>query len=259
MKVALVTVLAAVAMQSWPPSLVVATASLFRRVEVSRTKLARSQNTELGQLPSGLSGSVRCAAACTVDPRCQMWCQGASSEECLVSDMVVTSAYVEADLADATACYTRRLKDFVVGASIEGSPVHPNSPLRVKENLIDGIFNQDNNDNCYRTDNNLNRPWFVLDFGTAVTFRFVKLFAQANGSLNMVKTIADLEVRVGMAAVPTPGDFSSYQLFGSFTGPAVEFGQVIVLESPAPVTSRFLSVQKMQDAERLQLCHVEVY
>ncbi|XP_047476161.1 uncharacterized protein LOC125029996 [Penaeus chinensis] len=259
MKVVLVSVLAAVAMQPWPPSLAAVTANLFRRVEVSRTTLMRSQNTELAQLPSGLSDLIRCAAACTVDPQCQMWCQGASSEECLVSDMVVASAYVEADLADAIACYTRRLKDLVVGASIEGSPVHPKFPLRVKENLIDGIFYQDENNKCYRTDNNLNRPWFALDFGTTVTFRFVKLFAQALGALSMVNTIADVEVRVGMAAVTTPGDFSSYQFFGNFTGPAVEFGQVIVLESPASVTSRFLSVQKMQDGERLQVCHIEVY
>lgn len=67
-----------------------------------------------------------------------------------------------------------------------------------------------------------------------------------------------MKVRVGMAAAKTPGDFSSYQLFGSFPGPAVT-GQVVVLESPVPVTARFLSVQKMQDTTRLQICHIEVY
>lgn len=258
MKAALVALLAAVATQPWPPSLAAVTSNLFLRVRVSKARLIASRTTELGQLPSGLSSPVRCSAACTVDPQCQIWCHEASSKECLVSDIIVTSAYVETDVTDALTCYTRRHKDFAAGASIEGSPSSPSYPLRVKENLVDGIFDQGHNGNCYRTESSLYRPFFVLDFGAAVEIRLVKLFAQTYGHKSLPATITDMKVRVGMAAAKTPGDFSSYQLFGSFPGPAVT-GQVVVLESPVPVTARFLSVQKMQDTTRLQICHIEVY
>lgn len=39
-----------------------------------------------------------------------------------------------------------------------------------------------------------------------------------------------MEVRVGMAAVDSPGDFSSYDLFGTFPGPATELDREIKTE-----------------------------
>lgn len=54
----------------------------------------------------------------------------------LISDMMVMPDYNDTDMADTLICYSCRPNDF---SNIKGTPVNVHYPLRVKDNLEDGI------------------------------------------------------------------------------------------------------------------------
>lgn len=237
------------------------TLTLSHRVKVSLSVVAASKTLGTVPVPSGGPFHIfTCSAACGLEPWCDLWCYDASSSQCFLSDMIVMPGYAEGNAsADALTCYTRRHRDFATGAAIAATTSTFKKPLRVKENLVDGIYDLQTIDECFRTSTQETNHWFVLDFGRPVRFRVVKLFTQPSGYLSVLATTRNLELRTGMAAVDIPGDFSSYDLFNEFPGPAREFHQEIVLEARELVTARFVSVQKKDDTEVLQLCHIEIY
>lgn len=231
------------------------TMTLYRGVLVSNATVATSTRLEDLPLPDGPFQSLRCASACSRSVWCDLFCLDSSNALCLLSNMIVMANYAEKHADDALPCYTRRRKDLATGASIQAVP----SPeLPVKENLVDGIYGLRTYVQCFYTDI-IDNPWFLLDFGSSVTFRTVRLFAQPSGVEAMLPRISNIQVRFGMSAVATPGNFGSYQLFAKFAGPATEFGQIVTLEAAAPVAARYLSVQKMDVQERFQFCHIEVF
>ena len=50
---------------------------------------------------------------------------------------------------DAVVCFNRNPKDYAVGAIIEGQNAYKDNLLRVKENLVDGIYASKDKDHCY--------------------------------------------------------------------------------------------------------------
>lgn len=229
--------------------------TLYRGVLVSNATVAYSTRLEVLPLPSASFRTLRCSSACSRSGWCDLWCLDSSSALCLLSNMIVMANYVEKDVGDAIPCYTRHRKDLATGASILAVP-SPEAP--VKENLVDGIYGLRTYIQCFYAAT-VDYPWFLLDFGSDVTFRTVRLFAQPYGVASMLPRISNIEVRVGTSAVRTPGRFGSYRLFARFPGPVTEFGRVVVLEVARPVAARFLSVQKMDTWEKFQFCHVEVF
>lgn len=241
------------------PSLPEIITSHFYEVNVSKATIMASRALQIVQPLSKLPHSLRCFSVCNVDPLCQVWCHEAFSGECLLSDMYVMPTYRETNLGDTIMCNTRRHYDFATGAfSITASPSDLRVPLRVKENLIDGIYDRKTLNQCYMGNFNLNKPWLYLDFGEVISFRVVKLVTQPGGHPHYPILFQSLEVRAGMEAVETPGDFSSYVRVASFAGPATDFDQEIFLEAPKPVKARFVSIQKMANMT-IQICHLEIY
>lgn len=233
--------------------------TLFRRVEVSYSAVLASRRLESLPLAPGTPPAPVCSRGCGALPWCDLWCEDASAARCVLSDLVVMPGYGESSTADALACYTRRHKDLATGAAIEATPSEPKVPLRVKANLVDGFYDRWTMDQCYHSKTGEASHWLLLDFGKPATFRLVKIFVQAKGDFAMVNAARNLEVRIGTEAVSAPGDFGSYAQFGFFVGPASAFGEEIVVERPTPVRARFVSVQKINDPETVQFCHIEVY
>lgn len=239
--------------QSWAPCLAIT--NLFHRVSVSAATVSASQRLEVA--PESFS-NIKSSIICSLREWCDLWCHDQTTDQCFYSDLIVMPGYSEPNLADALTCYTRRHPDFATGAVIEGTEVHPvYAGVREKSNLVDGIYDRKSMSQCFDP-NEVNDPWFMLDFRAPVTFRLVKFFAQPGGAAFMINRISNLELRVSVSPAATPGDFSAFLVFGFFTGPAVA-GQEIIVEGASPVTARFVTVQKMGLTTNFQLCHIEVY
>lgn len=228
---------------SFPPS---------QGLQCNTAGVAESESSQPGSAPSHF---LRCSSTCSMDTLCELWCHETLPINCLFSDMFVMPTYVETNMDDSLTCYTKRHRDLATGASIKGSAINSGFPQRIVVNLVDGIFDRQNLLLCYMTNTLLEQPWFLLDFGEEVAFRLVKIYSQPSGVSSFVWKIRDFEVRVGKEAVATSGDFSSYDWFGSFPGPATEYNQEIIIEVSAPVTGRFLAVQKMMSDTNFQICH----
>lgn len=232
------------------------TLTLLRKVKVSYSTVMSSSKL-LDTLPilPGASAVFLCSHECNVHAWCDLWCNDASAKQCILSNLIVMPGYSEPNTDDAINCYTRRQKDLATGAAIEATP----APKRVKENLVDGFYDRWNLGLCYHSSYDEDNHWLLFDFGSQGTFQLVKLILQASGSIDMVRAVRDVEVRTGMAAVNTPGDFSSYEVFGRFTGPASTHGQVVVIKALTPTKARFVSIQKAAKDPPLQVCHIEIY
>lgn len=230
----------------------------FHRVMVSNAKLNPSRSLEFYLDSPGSHPVIRCSSLCISHLWCDLWCQSTLTAPCVISNMIVMPDYNETDMTDALTCYTRRNKDFATGASIQGTSFHNMFPLRVIDNLVDGIFARQTNDQCFFTSNDETNHWFVLDLKEPVSFRIVKIMAQPRGLSSVLHFLENIEVRVGLLAVDTVGHFSSYSYFGSFTGPATDYNQEIVITADASVWARFVSLQKLSEGP-FQICHLEVY
>ncbi|XP_063602809.1 uncharacterized protein LOC134778815 [Penaeus indicus] len=257
MEGALIAMTMTLTMLLWPPSLAVQSA-FYTRVLVSEAKITGSQLLEPVLMTLGSSHTLRCSLICSLQSWCDLWCSDASTDQCLLSNMIVLPNYEEDSTTDALVCYTQRRKDYATGATIQTATVYYTAPLRVGGNLVDGIYDRFTLNACFTSANDVTNPWFVLDFGAPVSLRSVTLFSQPSGQTYMPTYLANLEVRVGMSPVATLGDFSSYAFFGIFIGPASSFSQEIVIEATSPMTARFLSLQKISGTGHIQICHLEV-
>ncbi|XP_042886986.1 uncharacterized protein LOC122262858 [Penaeus japonicus] len=258
MKVALISVIMTL-MQFRSASQAVQSA-LFHKVLVSRATIMTSQRLESAVIPLNNFQTLRCSTICISLSWSDLWCSDASTGQCLFSNMIVMPGYVGGTSADdVLTCYTRRPRDMATNAVIQATISNYNTPSRVKENLVDGIYDRQTLDSCYTSEKSETNHWFVLDFGVPLTVRSVRLFSQPGGTAYMVTYLANLEARVGMSPVNTPGDFSSYAFFGIYLGPASSFSQEIVIEAQAPMTARFLSVQKVSGTDYTQICHLEIH
>lgn len=223
---------------------------------VKETALWRSISVESSWLQSAVTQTPRnlslilCGAACMRQEWCSLWCHEAP-RECLLTSVIASASYKPAQPVGALSCYTTHLPDLAVGAAITSSPPRY-ADQRHKENLVDGIYGGLMSD-CARVEAlDATTPWFLLDIGASVPVNEVILVAQPNS--NAPKHLGDVEVRVG--DVQMAGDFTTYQLLGTFPGPAVP-EQTVVLRPAPPLTGRYISIQRAT-TETLQIAHLEI-
>lgn len=223
-------------------------ALVWRRALVSLTRLLRSDLHETYALPRSLlvPRYAICAPMCNRKSWCKVWCL--SSRDCILSDVTLLEGHVEAVRTDTVPCYTTRGPDLATGASITGSP--DSGPDRWKTNLVDGFYSTYSRE-CFVGALGL-FPYVVVDFGSLKTLRRVTLIMETSSNAIFQK---NYEVRVGTTAVD-PAQLNTYQLFGSFPGPATS-GQVVVIEAPQPVAARYLSIQ-MMEYQFFVFCHLEI-
>lgn len=227
--------------------------SLWHRVQVSQAKVLSSNKLNTHTLSTGAKHNLKCANVCLGLKWCNLWCHDPFAMSCTFVNTIVMPTYVETVTADYIPCYTRRPKDYAATANITAA-VHA-TPLRVKENLIDGFYGY-TMDECYSSGTLANDKWLVMDIGKTVFIRHVVLIAQPNSYAK--RYARDIEVRVGTSAVTPPEGLSTYDLFGRFKGPATS-NQEIVFESPKRVPVRFVSVQRVTGSYAFQVAHMEIY
>ena len=160
---------------------------LWQPLKVSHSRLSsgsrQSGSHDLPATSSTWSSNTTCSLSCHQVEWCNVWCPDPSSAtSCLFFDMFVVPGYQETNIVDALHCYTRNLKDYAVGATIEGASVNSDFPLRVKENLIDGIYDFGVMDECYLS-SDYSDPFFKLDLGSEKPIKHIKMLLQPNTSM----------------------------------------------------------------------------
>ncbi|XP_050724694.1 uncharacterized protein LOC127002680 [Eriocheir sinensis] len=220
-------------------------AALWRGVSVEPSWL----KTTVIQTPRDLS-LIPCGAACMRQDWCRLWCHEAP-RGCLLTSLTASPSYTPAEPVGTLSCYTSRPPDLAVGAAITSSPRY-SLLVKPKENLVDGIYSSEILDCSYVTPGNGATAWFLLDFRAAVPVSEVVMVAQPND--NAPQNFRDVEVRVG--DVQMPGNFTTYQLLGTFPGPA-QPEQTIVLRPAASIKGRYVSIQRTTDGN-LQIAHLEI-
>ncbi|XP_050687361.1 uncharacterized protein LOC126980948 [Eriocheir sinensis] len=220
-------------------------AALWRHVLVEPPWL----KTTVTQTPRNLS-LIPCGAACIRQDWCRLWCHEAP-RGCLLTSLTASASYEPAQPDGALSCYTSRPPDLTVGANITSSP-HFHPDIKRRENLVDGIFSSDMYDCAIVNTDNGVTPWFLLDLGATVPVSEVVLVTQPNEKAPYF--FKDVEVRVG--DVEMSGDFTTYQLLGTYPGPA-QPEQTVVLRPAAPITGRYVSIQRTT-VPALQIAHLEI-
>ena len=217
---------------------------MFGRVLLENFWLKRASTSEW----RNSSGVVLCGSQCMGVEWCQLWCllQG---RECVLTSLVVSGSYQPLQSDNTRVCYTSRRPDFAVGSAIFSSPLYDDD--RVKENLVDGIYNWHVMASSIVVPDNAT-AWFLVDLGVSRRVSEVLLMAQPNDMARYY--FQDLEVRVGN--VQETGNFTSYALLGTFGGPG-EASEVVVMRPPAPLKGRYVSIQRMTES-RLQISHLEI-
>lgn len=201
------------------------------------------------QAPRNLS-LILCGAACMRHDWCRLW-RHDEPRWCLLTSLTVSGSYQPSQSDGALSCYIRHQVELTFGASITSSKhYHSNKKLRL--NLVDGVYNGDIDETALVIKGSGVFAWFLVDVGVVVPVSEVVLVAQPN--TNAANDFKDIEVRVG--SVKMSGDFTSYSLLGTFTGPG-EPEKIVVLRPAAPLTGRFISIQRTTDG-RLQIAHLEI-
>lgn len=227
-------------------------------VSLQRIQAAYKTQQESFPLPQGAGPALYCGKICASQDWCKLWCAvpSTSPTSCLVSSIVVMPAYQETDTSDALICHTTRPKELATNTVITGGGVRTNTAQRTTANLVDGIYDH-NNDACFATKDSERHQWFLLDFGEPKWFQHVILHAQ--NDINAPTRFFNVEVLVGNVTGSTHSDFDAYDQFGVFPGAAV-VAQVVEMKSAKPVSARFVAVRKHDDTGIFfQACHVEVF
>lgn len=219
-------------------------ATLWRHVLVEPLWLKPSVTQQTRDL-----SLVSCGVVCMWQDWCRLWCHVAP-RECLLTSLFVSASYTPAQPEGAQSCHTSHLPDLAVGAAITSSPHYDST--RQKENLVDGIYGNDNLDCSVVVPGNGGWAWFMLDLGAEHPISEVVLVAQPSSYAQHY--FKDIEVRVG--SVGMVGDFSTYQLLGTYMGPG-KHEEVAVVRPAAPITGRYVSIQRTTDGY-LMLAHVEI-
>ena len=189
---------------------------------------------------------------CHDRPWCTCICQQLEGNH-ILTDLYVIRDYVEAKSGNKLQCYTaqwRRLLFPSQGSSITGIETH--QPPRFITNLEDGIFNGVLN-TCYLSRGFL--QYVLVDLKRIVLISSVRFRNQPIGTLENRNT--NLRIRVGNETAS--GDFSTYQLLGTYKGPAVEYNIDIDISSDSGIFGRYISVQEDPvSLSYMQICTLEI-
>lgn len=219
--------------------------TVWRRVLVEPSWFKES----VTQISKNLS-LISCGVACMKNDWCRLWRHDVA-RECLLTSLFVSASYQPSQTDGALICFTNRKPEYTTRAAITSS-VHYHANIKQRSNLVDGIYSNDIYDASLVSSESGAFAWFLLDFGNTVPISEVILVAQPN--TNSYYYFRDIEVKVGNTQAS--GNFASYSMLGSFTGPG-EPEQIVVLRPATPLLGRYVSLQRTTN-DLLQIAHLEV-
>lgn len=211
--------------------------------------------TEERAMTTKISAALRCIHS----PTCECLCVLPNNTYAF-TDLVVTGNIADTMAGNLLECFTKRPAGYrlspAAGVTITASPVSPDIPGRVQENMYDGIYGG-NIDECYysRTANAYNYKYFVVDFGYSVDIAYVSVRIQTIG--NQTTKFDVVNIYVSDTFPDLDSDFSSLPLFASVNNPNHALDSDVVFFPGYTAYGRYLSIVKTS-VGAICFCHLEI-
>ena len=189
-----------------------------------------------------IKSTVVCGTKCSMEPFCTSWCQ--EKEECTLTSIVVSPNYVGSS-SNSTACYTKKRRDIVVGATTYSTKIWCSDCL--SELAADGIFLHGFGPRFDAEP--FNRPsWILFDLKKPATIFEIRLITH-------VFYCQEFKLFIGNILV-TDEDFSSYSRIDSLVDPCVEGADEFHFKPLTPMQGQYVLV--FRETRGFSLDHVEV-
>ena len=230
----------------------------FREVFLDETWIQNSETTNIQTTSPVITRSVIStvpSALCAMVSGCRIICQQ-EVDSFIMLDIFVLPFVNESSGNNALKCWTvsRGISIDLNTVSVAArTSTYWSNPVRQLENLLDGIYNFAM-DGCWFT-SYYNKPYALFDLQNLTARSKVTIVAQNN--LQVTNHFLEIEIRLGTSLV-SGNDFSSYTLLGYYNStpsPSTIY-EVIPLN---PQVGRFLTIQRMKNPSRIQVCHLEIY
>ena len=186
------------------------------------------------------------------------WCEVV----CFVSSgtAVLTNLYVSAGATDTMAgkmalCFTKRPISLYtkIGVSITASKTHSQFPLRVIENIGDGVYGFQTNE-CYCTQEY--HPHILIELSAPRNITQIALRCQPDGYTadkfrNVIVRVGDIE--------PIGTDFTTLSYFGKHDTGFPGYNMNVIIEKAAGIMGKYISIQdKPNVGHTMQVCDFEI-
>ena len=225
----------------------------FTQVNISRNRLSVPDvQISYHSIDKGL---IYMAGLCLLDSSCICFCQ-LEEGGYLSTDFYVSPSAAETSVANETTCYTSvsRTSIYPPDGDVSGTPGQSVYGL----STVTDWFHDYSIYDCYHAAEFNFPPYVLVHFSSVQRISSVSMMTQPIGSLH--NTLLLVEVRVGNSSAN--GNFSSYELLGSFIGPPAEYRRLVTVEGPTPKWGKYVSIQNIQSdgtMYELTFCTLEIF
>ena len=186
------------------------------------------------------------------------WCEALcflSSGTAVLTDLYVSGGVTDTMAGNKALCFTKR--PIVLypksGVSITASKTEILLPLRVIENIEDGVYGFQM-DECYCTMEF--HPFILIELSESRNITQIALRGQPIGQthnkfVNMIVRVGDIE--------PTGTNFTALSYFGKHDTGFPGFNIDVIIENTAGVMGKYISIIEKPDvAHSIQVCAIEI-
>ena len=234
------------------------TTQIYTKSHVSENRLTGSGITKHLQLSDANEAThARLLSACMSLSWCEAVCYPPTGLAVL-TDMYISSGITDTMAGNKVVCYTKRSAFLVYpssGASLKATRTDDSMPIRVIENLEDGVYGLTGIE-CYYAKEKTN-PYILVELPVSKTITRVSLRAQPSGAID--NKFLKLRLRVGDIQ-PTGKDFSDLSYFGKYNGGISEYNYDVEIKSAAGVEGKYISIHETSDDQHgMQVCAIEIF
>ncbi|KAL7638516.1 UNVERIFIED_CONTAM: hypothetical protein RMT77_011086 [Armadillidium vulgare] len=193
------------------------------------------------------------------------WCQIAclnSGNKHVFSNIEVSPFYT--NISEALLCYTKVRPNIMnkIIQIFDSSSANTGYSTKIPEQFLKGINLRDNN-KCLILSSSGNRMWFLIELDKEYEIEEVLLTPQTYSTSftpNNVENnkFRNLEIKIGKTK--EFGDFSSYELLGTYEGPNIH-DAIVSIQRKKPVKGRFISIEKIYKTgnENFFVCFIQIF
>ena len=195
---------------------------------------------------------IRVLSLCTSLEWCEALCF-LSSGSAVLTDLYVSGGATDTMEGNKALCFTKRPISLYPknGVSITASNTDGTAPIRVIENMEDGVYGFRTGELYYSS---ANRPHILIELSESRNITQIALRTQPAGTMgdkfiNMIVRVGDIE--------PIGTDFTTLTYFGKYdTGPA-DLNTDVIIENAAGVMGKYISFQEESNGQ-LQVGAIEI-
>ena len=231
------------------------TSQLFFKSHVSENRFPGPEiTTQFYPFSDQTSFLIRFLSLCTSLEWCEAVCF-LSSGTAVLTDLYVGGGATDTMAGNKALCFTKRpiLLYPKSAVSTTASEVHIDTPVRVIENIEDGVYGFQK-DECYHTIDH--HPHILIELSESRNITQIALRTQLAGYTsdkfrNVIVRVGDIE--------PIGTDFATLSYFGKHDTGFPGYNMDVIIENSAGVMGKYISIQdKPNTGHTMQLCAIEI-